>query len=198
VVKSGRKEHVYQLITFDRSNQDTLIHQRPIVEVGQKVKKGDVLADGPAMDHGELALGANVLVCFLPFEGYNYEDAIVISERLVREDILDSIHIQEYEVRAEETKLGPEEITDDIPDLSKEELRNLDEDGVVRVGTEVKMGDILVGKITPRGETEPTPEERIFKSIFGERSPQRAQHLAEIAAHERRGQGDPGEEVLPR
>jgi DNA-directed RNA polymerase subunit beta len=170
VVKSGRKEHVYQLITFDRSNQDTLIHQRPIVEVGQKVKKGDVLADGPAMDHGELALGANVLVCFLPFEGYNYEDAIVISERLVREDILDSIHIQEYEVRAEETKLGPEEITDDIPDLSKEELRNLDEDGVVRVGTEVKMGDILVGKITPRGETEPTPEERIFKSIFGERS----------------------------
>jgi DNA-directed RNA polymerase subunit beta len=122
------------------------------------------------MDHGELALGANVLVCFLPFEGYNYEDAIVISERLVREDILDSIHIQEYEVRAEETKLGPEEITDDIPDLSKEELRNLDEDGVVRVGTEVKMGDILVGKITPRGETEPTPEERIFKSIFGERS----------------------------
>jgi DNA-directed RNA polymerase subunit beta len=107
VVKSGRKEHVYQLITFDRSNQDTLIHQRPIVEVGQKVKKGDVLADGPAMDHGELALGANVLVCFLPFEGYNYEDAIVISERLVREDILDSIHIQEYEVRAEETKLGP-------------------------------------------------------------------------------------------
>ena len=170
VVKSGRKEHVYQLITFDRSNQDTLIHQRPIVQAGQKVQKGDVLADGPAMDHGELALGANVLVCFLPFEGYNYEDAIVISERLVREDVLDSIHIQEYEVRAEETKLGPEEITDDIPDLSKEELRNLDEDGVVRVGTEVKAGDILVGKITPRGETEPTPEERIFKSIFGERS----------------------------
>lgn len=170
VVKSGRKERAYPLITFDRSNQDTLVHQRPIVQVGHTVKKGEVLADGPSTDQGELALGANVSVCFLPFEGYNYEDAIVISERLVREDVLDSIHIQEYEVRAEETKLGPEEITDDIPDLSKEELRNLDEDGVVRVGTEVKTGDILVGKITPRGETEPTPEERIFKSIFGERS----------------------------
>ncbi|MCS6936644.1 MAG: DNA-directed RNA polymerase subunit beta [Candidatus Bipolaricaulota bacterium] len=168
--KSKPKDRVYSLITFDRSNQDTLVHQRPVVEVGQKVKKGDLLADGPSTDHGELALGANVLVAFLPFEGYNYEDAIVISERLVREDILDSIHIQEYEVRAEETKLGPEEITDDIPDLSKEDLRNLDEDGVVRVGTEVKTGDILVGKITPKGESEPTPEERIFKSIFGERS----------------------------
>ncbi len=168
--KAKSKDRVYSLTTFDRSNQDTLVHQRPVVQVGQKVKKGDLLADGPSTHHGELALGANVLVAFLPFEGYNYEDAIVISERLVREDILDSIHIQEYEVRAEETKLGPEEITDDIPDLSKEDLRNLDEDGVVRVGTEVKTGDILVGKITPKGESEPTPEERIFKSIFGERS----------------------------
>ncbi|MBI3660240.1 DNA-directed RNA polymerase subunit beta, partial [Candidatus Acetothermia bacterium] len=146
------------------------IHQRPVVEEGQKIEKGDVLADGPATDKGELALGANVLVGFMPFEGYNYEDAIVLSERLVKDDILDSIHIQEYEVKAEETKLGPEEITADIPDISKEELRNLDDDGVVRVGTEVKTGDIMVGKITPRGETEPTPEERIFRSIFGERS----------------------------
>lgn len=168
--KAKPKDRSYQLVTFDRSNQDTLVHQRPLVQVGQRVKQGDVLADGPATDGGELALGANVLVAFLPFEGYNYEDAIVISERLVKENILDSLHIQEYEVRAEETKLGPEEITDDIPDLSKEDLRNLDEDGVVRIGTEVKTGDILVGKITPKGESEPTPEERIFKSIFGERS----------------------------
>jgi DNA-directed RNA polymerase subunit beta len=169
-VKPARgREKSYGLITFDRSNQDTIIHQRPLVVVGQKVKKGEVLADGPATDHGELALGANVLVGFLPFEGYNYEDAIVISERLVKENLLDSIHIQEYEVKAEETKLGPEEITGDIPDISKEELHNLDDDGVVKVGTEVKTGDILVGKITPRAETEPTPEERIFRSIFGER-----------------------------
>ncbi|MBI3461014.1 DNA-directed RNA polymerase subunit beta, partial [Candidatus Acetothermia bacterium] len=171
IVKPGKgKEKVYKLVTYDRSNQDTIIHQRPVVEEGQKIEKGDVLADGPATDKGELALGANVLVGFMPFEGYNYEDAIVLSERLVKDDILDSIHIQEYEVKAEETKLGPEEITADIPDISKEELRNLDDDGVVRVGTEVKTGDIMVGKITPRGETEPTPEERIFRSIFGERS----------------------------
>ncbi len=171
IIKPAKgKERVYKLTTFDRSNQDTIIHQRPLVNEGQKIKKGDVLADAAATEMGELALGANVLVGFLPFEGYNYEDAIVLSERLVKDDILDSIHIQEYEVKAEETKLGPEEITADIPDISKEELRNLDDDGVVRVGTEVKTGDILVGKITPRGETEPTPEERIFRSIFGERS----------------------------
>jgi DNA-directed RNA polymerase subunit beta len=171
IVKPAKgKERVYKLTTFDRSNQDTIIHQRPLVKEGQKIKKGEVLADAAATEMGELALGANVLVGFLPFEGYNYEDAIVLSERLVKDDVLDSIHIQEYEVKAEETKLGPEEITADIPDISKEELRNLDDDGVVRVGTEVKTGDILVGKITPRGETEPTPEERIFRSIFGERS----------------------------
>ncbi|HED03285.1 MAG TPA: DNA-directed RNA polymerase subunit beta [Candidatus Fraserbacteria bacterium] len=166
----GKREHVYPLIVFNRSNQDTLVHQRPIVNKGQKVRPGDVLADSSCMDQGELALGINVLVAFLPFEGYNYEDAMVISERLVKQDLLDSIHIQEYEVRAEETKLGPEEITQDIPDISKEELRNLDDSGVVRVGTEVHTGDILVGKITPRGESEPTPEERIFRSIFGERT----------------------------
>jgi len=169
-VKSGRKERVYKLRTFENSNQDTILHHRPIVSKGQKVRKGDVLADAESTDQGELALGTNLLVAFMPFEGYNYEDAIVISERLVKEDILDSIHIQEFEVRAEETKLGPEEITNDIPDISKEELRNLDDSGVIRVGTEVRTGDILVGKLTPRGESEPTPEERIFRSIFGEKT----------------------------
>ncbi len=169
-VKGKTGERVYKLRVFENSNQDTLLHQRPVVEKGQKVKKGDLLADAESTDRGELALGANLLVAILPFEGYNYEDAIVISERLVKENILDSIHIQEFEVRAEETKLGPEEITNDIPDISKEELRNLDDSGVIRVGTEVRTGDILVGKLTPRGETEPTPEERIFRSIFGEKT----------------------------
>ncbi len=166
---SSGKRKVYKLANFERSNQDTIFHHRPIVWPGDKVKKGDVLADSMSTDGGELALGANLLVGFLPFEGYNYEDAIVISERLVRENILDSIHIQEFEVTAEETKLGPEEITADIPGLSHRDLRNLDEHGIVRVGTEVKTGDILVGKITPKGEAEPTPEEKIFRSIFGER-----------------------------
>jgi len=170
VVEHNKKKRVYELMAFERSNQDTWMHQRPLVNAGDKVKKGQILADGPATDFGELALGANVLVGFMPWEGYNYEDAIVISERLVREDVLDSIHIQEFEVRAEETKLGPEEITNDIPDINPAELRNLDEDGVIRVGTEVHTGDILVGKLTPRGESEPTPEERIFRSIFGERA----------------------------
>jgi DNA-directed RNA polymerase subunit beta len=170
VIKYGKQEQTHYLLSFERSNQDTLIHQRPIVNKGERVKKGQVIADGPASDQGELALGTNVLVGFLPFEGYNYEDAIVISERLVRDSVLDSIHIQEFELRAEETKLGSEEITADIPDISKEDLRNLDEDGVVRLGTEVQTGDILAGKITPRGESEPTPEERIFRSIFGERA----------------------------
>ena len=166
----SRKGRVYPLHVFENSNQDTLLHQRPIISKGQKIKKGEVLADAESTDQGELALGANILVAILPYEGYNYEDAIVISERLVKEDALDSIHIQEFEVRAEETKLGPEEITSDIPDISKEELRNLDDAGVIRVGTEVRTGDILVGKLTPRGESEPTPEERIFRSIFGEKT----------------------------
>lgn len=169
VVKSGAVRKTYRLLTFERSNQDTILHQRPLVRPGDKVRRGDVLADSQSTDGGELALGTNLLVGFLPFEGYNYEDAIVISERLVRENVLDSIHIQEFEVRAEETKLGPEEITADIPNLSMEDLRNLDEHGIVRVGTEVRTGDVLVGKITPKGEAEPTPEERIFRSIFGEK-----------------------------
>jgi len=152
VVKKGRKKHTYPLVNFERSNQDTILHQRPVVQAGDEVKIGDLLADGPSSDIGELALGRNLLVAIMPYEGYNYEDAIVISDRLIRENLLDSIHIEEFEVKAEETKLGPEEITADIPNISKEDLKNLDEYGVVREGTVVRTGDILVGKITPRGE----------------------------------------------
>jgi len=170
VTKRGKNRYIYPLVNFERSNQDTILHQRPVVKEGDKVKKGDLLADGPSSDLGELALGRNLLVAIMPFEGYNYEDAIVISDRLVRENLLDSIHIEEFEVKAEETKLGPEEITADIPNISKEDLKNLDENGIVREGTVVRTGDILVGKITPRGESEPTPEEKIFRSIFGERA----------------------------
>jgi len=170
VVQRGRKKWTYPLINFERSNQDTIIYQHPVVSEGETVKRGDLLADGPSSDLGELALGRNILVGIMPYEGYNYEDAIVISERLVREDLLDSIHIEEFEIKAEETKLGPEEITADISNISKEDLKNLDEDGIIRVGTVVRTGDILVGKITPRGESEPTPEEKIFRSIFGERA----------------------------
>jgi DNA-directed RNA polymerase subunit beta len=170
LIQKGKDTHVYPLMSFERSNQDTVLYHKGVVKEGDKVKKGDLLADGPSSDHGELALGRNMLVGILPFEGYNYEDAIVISERVMREDLLDSLHIEEFEVKAEETKLGPEEITADIPNTSKEDLRNLDEMGVVRVGTVVNAGDILVGKITPKGESEPTPEEKIFRSIFGERA----------------------------
>ncbi len=170
--KTGKaaKKRTYTLVSFERSNQDTILHQRPVVEEGDTIAVGDLLADGPSSDFGELALGRNLLVAIMPFEGYNYEDAIVVSDRLVRENLLDSIHIEEFEVKAEETKLGPEEITADIPNISKEDLKNLDEDGIVREGTVVRTGDILVGKITPRGESEPTPEEKIFRSIFGERA----------------------------
>ena len=170
VVKKGRKKFTYPLVNFERSNQDTILHQRPVVSAGDEVKVGDLLADGPSSDFGELALGRNLLVAIMPYEGYNYEDAIVVSDRLLRENLLDSIHIEEFEVKAEETKLGPEEITADIPNISKEDLKNLDEHGIVREGTVVRTGDILVGKITPRGESEPTPEEKIFRSIFGERA----------------------------
>ncbi len=169
VVKGKKGSKTYFLHNFERSNQDTLLHHYPLVRRGDKVKKGDVLADSQSSVHGELALGTNLLVGFIQFEGYNYEDAIVVSERLVRDNVLDSIHIQEFEVRAEETKLGPEEITADIPNVPRQSLRNLDEHGIIRVGTEVQTGDILVGKITPRGGAELTPEEKIFRSIFGER-----------------------------
>ncbi|HEX2090431.1 MAG TPA: DNA-directed RNA polymerase subunit beta [Actinomycetota bacterium] len=161
---------VYKLAKFRRSNQGTCINQKPIVFTGDHVKKGQVIADGPSTDHGELALGKNLLVAFMPWEGHNYEDAIVISERLVKDDELTSIHIEEHEVDARDTKLGPEEITRDIPNVSEEILKDLDERGIVRIGAEVNPGDYLVGKVTPKGETELTPEERLLRAIFGEKA----------------------------
>ena len=164
----GRR--VYELAKFQRSNQDTCINQRPKVHEGQKVHKGDVLADGPSTDMGELALGKNLLVALMPWEGYNFEDAIILSERVVKDDVLTSIHIHEHEVDARDTKLGAEEITRDIPNLSDDILRDLDERGIIRVGAEVNPGDVLVGKVTPKGETELTPEERLLRAIFGEKA----------------------------
>ncbi len=161
---------VYDLVKFQRSNQNTCITQTPVVRIGQPVKKGQVLADGPAIDHGELALGKNVLVAFMPWGGYNFEDAILVSEKLVREDAFTSIHIEEFEVEARDTKLGKEDITRDIPNVGEEALRNLDESGIIRIGAEVKPGDILVGKVTPKGETQLTPEEKLLRAIFGEKA----------------------------
>ncbi len=164
-------EKVYYLKKFQRLNQDTVFNQRPLVVVGQKVKKGEILSDGPAVDsNGELALGRNVLVAFLPWRGYNFEDAIVISEKLVKDDAFTSIHIKEFEVEARETELGVEEITRDIPNVSEETLANLDEEGIIRIGAFVKPNDILVGKVTPKSETELTPEERLIRVIFGEKA----------------------------
>jgi len=162
--------YVYELRKFMRSNAGTCINQRPIVKKGQSVKKGQVIADGPNTEDGELALGKNVLVAFMPWNGYNFEDAIVISQRVSKQDIYTSIHIEEFEIGARDTKLGPEEITRDIPNVSEEALRNLGPDGVIRVGAEVKPGDILVGKITPKSETELAPEERLLRAIFGEKA----------------------------
>ncbi|MHB1445669.1 MAG: DNA-directed RNA polymerase subunit beta [Acidimicrobiales bacterium] len=164
----GRK--VYRLAKFRRSNQNTSINQRSLVFEGDKVEKGMVLADGPSTHNGELALGKNLLVAFMPWEGYNFEDAIILSERLVKDDVLTSIHIEEHEVDARDTKLGAEEITRDIPNLSEEILKDLDERGIIRVGAEVEPGDVLVGKVTPKGETELTPEERLLRAIFGEKA----------------------------
>ena len=169
-ISSGKGKDTYKLIKFQRSNQGTCINQTPLVRTGDEVKEGDVIGDGPSTDQGELALGRNVLVSFMPWEGYNYEDAIVISERLVREDLFTSIHIEEYEVEARDTKLGPEEITRDIPNVGEEALRDLDDRGIVRIGAEVRAGDILVGKVTPKGETELTAEERLLRAIFGEKA----------------------------
>src|SRR5713226_2040914 len=166
--KDGKDD--YTLTKFMRSNQGTLIHQKPIVGLGDHVKAGDVLADGSSTDQGELALGANLLVAFMPFEGFNFEDAIVISERLVKEDTLSSIHIHEYEIDARSTKLGDEEITRDIPNRSEESLKDLDERGIVRIGAEVTSGDLLVGKVTPKGETELTAEEKLIRAIFKEKA----------------------------
>ncbi|MFL5156290.1 MAG: DNA-directed RNA polymerase subunit beta, partial [Microvirga sp.] len=161
---------IYRLQKFQRSNQNTCITQKPLVRVGDGVAKGDIIADGPSTDLGELALGRNVLVAFMPWNGYNFEDAILISDRIVKDDVYTSIHIDEFEVSARDTKLGPEEITRDIPNLGEEALRNLGPDGVIRIGAEVKPGDILVGKITPKSETELAPEERLLRAIFGEKA----------------------------
>ena len=160
----------YPLIKFLRSNHGTCINQKPIVEVGQKVIKGEVIADGPATCNGEISLGRNALIGFMTWEGYNYEDAVLINEKLVREDMYTSIHIEEYEVEARDTKLGPEEITRDIPNIGEDALKDLDERGIIRVGAEVKAGDILVGKVTPKGENELTAEERLLRAIFGEKA----------------------------
>ncbi|MBV8515866.1 MAG: DNA-directed RNA polymerase subunit beta [Acidobacteria bacterium] len=161
---------IYQLIKFKRSNQNTCIAQKPVVREGQRVRKGQVLADGPCTDAGELALGRNILVAFMPWRGNNFEDAILVSEKLVREDYYTSIHIEEFEIEARDTKLGPEEITRDIPNVSESALRDLDESGIIRIGATVKQGDILVGKVTPKGETQLTPEEKLLRAIFGEKA----------------------------
>ena len=161
---------IYRLMKFQRSNQNTCINQRPLVKVGDHVSKGDIIADGPSTDLGELALGRNVLVAFMPWNGYNFEDSILLSERIVKDDVFTSIHIEEFEVMARDTKLGPEEITRDIPNVSEEALKNLDEAGIVYIGAEVRAGDILCGKITPKGESPMTPEEKLLRAIFGEKA----------------------------
>ena len=161
---------IYSLLKFQRSNQNTCVNQRPLVKVGDFVEKGDIIADGPSTDDGELALGKNVLVAYMPWNGYNFEDSILISERIVHDDVFTSIHIEEFEVMARDTKLGQEEITRDIPNVGEETLKDLDEAGIVYVGAEVKAGDVLVGKVTPKGETPMTPEEKLLRAIFGEKA----------------------------
>ncbi|MBO4688767.1 MAG: DNA-directed RNA polymerase subunit beta [Clostridiales bacterium] len=169
ITSADGKEHEYNLTKYKRSNQSTCINQRPIVRMGEDVKKGDVIADGPSTENGELALGKNVLIGFMTWEGYNYEDAVLINERMVRDDVYTSIHIEEYECEARDTKLGAEEITREIPNVGDDALKELDENGVIRIGAEVRAGDILVGKVTPKGETELTPEERLYRAIFSEK-----------------------------
>jgi len=168
--EDGGGVDIYSLIKFRRSNQATSINQRALVNVGDVVSKGNILADGPSTEKGELALGKNVLAAFMPWGGYNFEDAILISERLVKEDVFTSVHIEEFAIEARETKLGPEEITRDIPNVGEEALKDLDESGIIRIGAEVKPGDILVGKVTPKGETQLTPEEKLLRAIFGEKA----------------------------
>ena len=205
-----KREHEHKLSKFLRSNQDTCINQVVRVKEGQKISKGDLLADGPSTDEGELALGKNLLVTLMPWEGYNFEDAIILSERLVKEDVLTSIHIHEYEVDARDTKLGAEEISRDIPNLSEEILADLDDRGIIRVGAEVGPGDVLVGKVTPKGETELTPEERLLRAIFGEKSKEvrdtslKVPHgeggkVIDVKVLKRAAEGDdlPGDELPP-
>jgi len=161
---------IYNLLKFQRSNQNTCINQRPLVKVGDQVREGDIIGDGPSTEQGELALGRNVLCAFMPWNGYNFEDSILISERIVSDDVFTSIHIEEFEASARDTKLGQEEITRDIPNVGEEALKNLDEAGIVYIGAEVKPGDILVGKVTPKGESPMTPEEKLLRAIFGEKA----------------------------
>ena len=170
IVKTNKGLDTYKLLKFKRTNGGTCINQRPIVKVGEKVVKGEVIADGPSTQNGEMALGKNVLIAFTTWEGYNYEDAILLSERLVKEDVYTSIHIEEYDCECRDTKLGPEEITRDIPNVGEDSLKDLNEDGIIRIGAEVRPGDILVGKVTPKGETELTSEERLLRAIFGEKA----------------------------
>ncbi|MCR5186523.1 MAG: DNA-directed RNA polymerase subunit beta, partial [Clostridia bacterium] len=170
VVNEQGKKRTYTLRKFKRTNGSTCINQRPIVKEGEVVRRGDVIADGPATDKGEMALGKNLLIAFTTWEGYNYEDAILLNERLVKEDVLTSLHIEDYDCECRDTKLGPEEITRDIPNVSEDSLRDLDENGIIRIGAEVRPGDILVGKVTPKGETELTAEERLLRAIFGEKA----------------------------
>ncbi|PSO45632.1 MAG: DNA-directed RNA polymerase subunit beta, partial [Parcubacteria group bacterium SW_6_46_9] len=164
------KEDEYTLSTHERTNARTSFHQRPVVDLGEQVEAGDVLADTSSSDGGQMALGKNVKIAFMSWYGANYEDAIIISDRLVKRDTYTSVHIEEFDVNVRETKLGPEVTTHDIPNVSEEKLKNLDEDGIIRVGAEVEPGDILVGKITPKGETQLTPEERLLRSIFGDKA----------------------------
>ena len=161
---------VYTLTKYKKTNQSTCINLRPCVRKGQKVKKGDFLTEGYATQDGELALGRNLKVAFMPWKGYNFEDAIVINEKVVREDWFTSIHIDEYELEVRDTKLGEEELTSDIPNVSEEATKDLDENGIIRIGAEVGEGDILIGKITPKGETDPTPEEKLLRAIFGDKA----------------------------
>ncbi len=167
---NGGGVDIYNLVKFQRSNQATCVNQKAIANIGDPVVPGDILADGPCTEAGELALGRNVLVAFMPWGGYNFEDAILLSERLVKEDVFTSVHIEEFSLEARETKLGPEEITRDIPNVGEEALKNIDESGIIRIGAEVKPGDILVGKVTPKGETQLTPEEKLLRAIFGEKA----------------------------
>ena len=171
LVEFGEEEYVsYEFIKYSRTNQDTTINMRPIVKVGDKIKEGDVLADGCGTCQGELALGKNIVVAFMPWKGYNFEDAIIISERLVRDDTYTSLHIEEFELQVRDTKRGEEELTREIPNVSEEATKNLDKNGIVRIGAEVVADDIIVGKVTPKGETDPTPEEKLLKAIFGEKA----------------------------
>ena len=170
IVKTAKDKDVYYLANFERSNAESCINHSPIVSIGEKVHRGEVIADGPSTDKGELALGKNMVVAFMTCNGYNYEDAVVLNERIVKDDVYTNLHIEHYDIDCRDTKLGPEEITRDIPNVSEEARKNLDSEGIIRIGTEVKEGDILVGKVTPKGVQELTSEEKLLHAIFGEKT----------------------------